>query len=278
MKVVIARSTACTTSQIDNFSGCTCIIYPLQSVRHAWLALSPEDEKGCGQNHGDHRCCETHTREKEQRRRRPTLPYLVDLLFGNGRIARPVMAEHIARQYRDIAVAERVGISRPAAKAWHEGLFARYRAIHSVQDGGNQVGRVFSSGGGVVEEARIVTILAALPFGRMAGGAIALKQLRAGGSCVVVGLDAVAATQAAELGEHFSGREPGTVSSRASDRRDAFDVSGDGIEVVSRKVLEAVLDSFAHASRGLRLSSQMPIAQIGREFVFAPAANAARRI
>src|SRR3984957_6878937 len=278
MKVVIARSTACTTSRIDNFSGCTCITCPLRSVRYAWLALSPEDKKGSSQNHGDHRCCETHPREEEQRRRRPTLPYLVDLLFGNGRIARPVMAEHIARQHRDIAVAERVGIGRPAAKARHEGLFSRYRAIHAVQDGGNQVGRVFRSGGGVVEEARIVTILAALPFGRMAGGAIALKQLGAGGGLVVVGLYAVAATQAAEFGKRLSGREPGTVGGRASDRRDAFDVSGDGIDIVSRKVLETVLDGFAHASRGLRLSSHMPIAQIGRGFVFAPAAIAARRI
>src|SRR3984957_16284278 len=198
MKVVIARSTACTTSRIDNFSGCTCITYPLQSVRYAWLALSPEDEKGSGQNHGDHRCCETHPREKEQRRRRPALPYLIDLLFGNGRIARPVMAEHITRQHRDVAIAERVGVGRPAAEARHEGLFSRYRAIHAVQDSGNQVGRIFRAGGGVVEEARIVTVLAALPFGRLAGGPISLKQFGSGGSCVAVGLDAVAAAQAAE--------------------------------------------------------------------------------
>src|SRR3984885_453771 len=167
MKVVIARLTACTTSQADSFSGVT---LPSRSVRQAGPALSSKDEKDSGQNQDHHRRCEASTGEKKQRSRRPTLPYLIDLLCGNGRIARPVVAEHIACQHRDIAVAERVGIGGPAAEARHEGLFARYRAIHAVQDRGNQVGRVFRSGGGVVEEARVVTVLAALPFGRLAGG------------------------------------------------------------------------------------------------------------
>ena len=39
-----------------------------------------------------------------------------------------------------------------------------------------------------------------------------------------------------------------------------------------------MLDSFAHASRGLRLSSQMSVAQIGREVFLAPTPDAARRI
>src|ERR1700733_4026688 len=183
MKVVIARLTACTTSQAESFSSVT---LPSRSVRQAGPALSSEDEKDSGQNQDHHRRCEASTGEKEQRRSRPAVPNLIDLLFGNGRIARPVMAEHITRQHRDVAIAERVGVGRPAAEARHEGLFSRYRAIHAVQDSGNQVGRIFRAGGGVVEEARIVTVLAALPFGRMAGGAIALKQFRSGGSCVAV--------------------------------------------------------------------------------------------
>src|SRR5580693_4821722 len=172
MKVVIARLTACTTSQADNFSGVT---LASRSMRQAGPAFSSEDEKGSGQNQDHHRRCDAATGEKEQGRRRPAVPYLSDLLFCNGRIARPKMAEHVARQHRDIAVAERVGIGRPPAEARHEGLSARYRAIHTVQDGCNQIGRVLRSGRGIVEETRIVTVLAALPFGRMAGGAIALK-------------------------------------------------------------------------------------------------------
>ena len=66
------------------------------------------------------------------------------------------------------------GIARVAAEAGHEGLSARYCAIHAIQNSGNQVRRVFRARGGVVEQARIVAVLAALPLGRMARGAIAV--------------------------------------------------------------------------------------------------------
>jgi hypothetical protein len=59
--------------------------------------------------------------------------------------------------------------------------------------------------------------------------------------------------------------------------RNAFDISRDGVDVGSRKVLETVLDRFAHASGGLRLSGQVPRGQIGHEFFLGPASNAADR-
>jgi hypothetical protein len=75
---------------------------------------SSEDEKGSTQNHNDCRGRKAPAREGEQRRRRPAAPQLVDLLFRNGCISRPVMGEHIGPQHSDIAIAELVAsVGRP---------------------------------------------------------------------------------------------------------------------------------------------------------------------
>jgi hypothetical protein len=64
------------------------------------------------------------------------------LLFGDGRTGRPEVREDVVAQRRHVAVAEWIGIGRSTAEAGHEGLFAHGHAIHAVQNGGNQVGRV----------------------------------------------------------------------------------------------------------------------------------------
>jgi len=113
--------------------------------------------------------------ERGQRRTGPAPAHLGDLLFGDGRIGRPIVGEHIVAQHRDVSIAECIGVGRVTAEAGHEGLSPRYRAIHAKQDGGNKIGRTFGAGRRVQEQARIVAVLAALTFSRMAGGAIAFK-------------------------------------------------------------------------------------------------------
>src|SRR5580704_11433901 len=86
--------------------------------------LAPsEDEKGSGKNCDGNPSCKAPACERDQGRRRSAVPHLVDLLFGNGRIAGPIMGEHVGAQHRNIAVAELVGIGGFAAEAGHEGLF-----------------------------------------------------------------------------------------------------------------------------------------------------------
>ena len=84
---------------------------------------SSEDEKGSAQNHDHCRGRKAPAREGQQRRRRPAAPHLVDLLFGNGRIARPVMGEHIgpdtvrSTPYRMAAI-RLIAFFAPVSELW----------------------------------------------------------------------------------------------------------------------------------------------------------------
>ncbi len=143
-----------------------------------------------------------------------------------------------------------------------------HRAVHAVQDGGDQVVGAVGTGHAVVEQRGVFTIGGAAGIGLVAVGAAAAEHLPAGIGAVdqtalrVFRLQAGLAIAVAWLGL------------AACHRLGLLEVGRHGLDIAVGQVLQAVLDGFGHRASGLGLAGHAAGLQVLHQLGLGPAADA----